>query len=315
MQCIQETIHTESKSEQKSSRLPQPKINERKLELMNSEDSLKWFGDWTNNLDELADKFAFAEPFEHVIIPNFLNLDYVEEIYEQYPTDIENWHKYFNPIEIKYANDTLETMPKPIQDLFYTLSTNQMLNIFNHISGSDDLDYDPYLHGSGIHAHPRYGRLGMHLDYEKHPVTGKGRRLNIILYLTKDWSEEWNGHTQLWDKNMEKCVVKSPVCFNTAIVFKTNEISWHGLPDKILCPEGMLRKTFAYYYMGSLKSNATDEKIGNDGTGYRTKATFVKRPEDPNLSEMEELYNIRPKRRITSEDMERIWPEWTPELF
>ena len=30
---------------------------------------------------------------------------------------------------------------------------------------------------------------------------------------------------------------------------------------------------------------------------------------------MKRLYEIRPNRRITEDDMKEIWPEWTPELF
>jgi hypothetical protein len=132
----------------------------------------------------------------------------------------------------------------------------------------------------------------------------------LILYLTKDWKEEWNGSTQLWDQGMNKCVVKSQVVFNTAIIFKTNETSWHGLPDKILCPEGTFRKTLAYYFVSSLESKASIDKIGNDGSGYRTKATFTKRPEDPYCEINNKLYKIRPYRLITEDDISTTSNEW-----
>jgi len=48
--------------------------------------------------------------------------------------------------------------------------------------------------------------------------------------------------------------------------------------------------------------------------GYRTKATFIKRPQDEYDDRMVKLYTIRPTRRITDEDMKLIWPEWTTEL-
>ena len=63
------------------------------------------------------------------------------------------------------------------------------------------------------------------------------------------------------------------------------------------------------------KNNSNESKIGNDGSGYRTKATFIKRPQDPEDERMEKLYEIRPHRRIEKEDMDKIWPDWTPELF
>ena len=122
--------------------------------------------------------------------------------------------------------------------------------------------------------------------------------------MNKDWKEEWNGDTQLWDKNMSKCIVKSHVKFNTAIIFKTNETSWHGLPDPIKCPKNIFRKSIAYYYISSLESKPDNFIIGNDGSGFRTKATFIKRPQDPPDELKEKLYKIRPIRLIQKEDLD-----------
>jgi hypothetical protein len=52
-----------------------------------------------------------------------------------------------------------------------------------------------------------------------------------------------------------------------------------------------------------VESLPEDNKIGNDGSGYRTKATFKKRPDDPHDELKEKLYNIRPFRLITKEDL------------
>jgi 3,5-epimerase/4-reductase len=269
-----------------------------------------YFGDWVNNIDDLSNKFISAEPFEHVIIPNFLNSEYAEEIYNKFPNDYTNWHKYCNPIEVKYAFDNINELTDPLKNIFYLLSTENIIDKISKLTNIDNLEYDEYLHGAGLHAHPRNGRLNMHLDYEKHPITGKQRRLNIILYMSKDWKEEWNGQTELWDKDMKECKIKSHVIFNSAILFKTNDISWHGLPEIIKCPDDIYRKSIAYYYVSNLENNNNNNKFGDDGTGYRTKATFIKRPSDQYDERMEKLYKIRPFRRIEQTDMDEIWPEW-----
>lgn len=276
----------------------------------------KYFGEWINDTKSLSMKYNSALPFEHIKIDNFLKEEYAEELFKHFPTDFENWHKYYNPLEVKYANDNINNMDKSIKDLFYLLSTDKLIKVFSEITGITDLEYDPYLHGAGLHAHPRHGRLNMHLDYEKHIILkNKQRRLNIILFLTKDWKEEWNGDNQLWDKDMKECIVKTYPKFNSALIFKTDELTWHGLPEKIMCPEGLYRKSLAYYYISPLVNKKNENKIGNDVSGYRTKATFIKRPTDPAYSQLDKLYNIRPYRRIKKEDMDEIWPEWTPELF
>ena len=268
-----------------------------------------YFGNWINDddfLKKMQYDFINAEPFEHIIVPNFLSNDYAELIYKNFPVDIENdnWYKYNNPIEYKYASDNLKLMPKPLEQIFYLLSCKEIIEVFSNISGINNLEYDPYLHGAGIHVLSTGGKLDIHLDYEKHPYLNKERRLNIILYMNKDWKEEWNGDTQLWDKNMSKCIVKSHVKFNTAIIFKTNETSWHGLPDPIKCPKNIFRKSIAYYYISSLESKPDNFIIGNDGSGFRTKATFIKRPQDPPDELKEKLYKIRPIRLIQKEDLD-----------
>ena len=294
-----------------------PKIDENTLEkysrIIENDDLTNFFGDWVNNIDQLKRSYVNSKPFSHIKISNFLNNDYAEEIFKKYPNDFENWHKYYNPLEVKYANDSINSFDKPIKDLFYFLSSKEIVNIFSEITNIKDLTFDPYLHGAGLHCHPRNGRLNMHLDYEKHPkLENMERRLNIILFLNKDWKEEWNGDNQLWDKDMKKCVVRSYPEFNRAIIFQTNDISWHGVPDKIMCPDNVFRKSLAYYYISPLVSESDESKFGNDGSGFRTKATFTKRPDDEYSDKMDKLFKIRPFRRIEPEDMNLIWPEWNP---
>ena len=77
-----------------------------------------------------------------------------------------------------------------------------------------------------------------------------------------------------------------------------------------MCPENIYRKTLAYYYVSPLVNIKDNNKVGTNSQGYRTKATFIKRPQDKYDEKMEKLYKIRPHRRITEEDMKEIFPEW-----
>ena len=271
-------------------------------------DSLSFFGDWVNHVDELKEQFKSASPFPFVVIPNFLNTEYAERVFEQFPTNVYDslWHKYNNPIEVKYAHDDVNLLPDDVKNYFYHLSSEKMVSVFSKLTGIEDLEYDEYLHGAGLHAHPRYGRLSVHLDYEKHPVSGKERRTNVILFMTKDWNPEWGGANELWDNTAQNCMVKNEVTFNAAVVFKTNDISWHGVPDIMKCPEDTFRKSMAFYYVSPLNAQKPEEE-------YRKKAKFVKRPFDVTTEGVDKLYEIRPNRRITQADMDLHAPEWRRE--
>lgn len=278
------------------------KIDNTYLEIIKNKKK-QYLGSWINNIDVLKEKFINAEPFEHVVIDNFLETSYAEKLYNSFPTNYKNWHKYLNPIEIKYTYDNINELNNELKDYFYYLSTDETIDIFRKLTNIDNLTYDEYLHGAGLHCHPKNGRLNIHLDYEKHPHSGKERRINVIYFLNKEWLPEWNGQNELWDKDITKCITKTDIKFNRAIIFKTNDISWHGLPEKINCPEDIFRKSLAYYYVSPLNSKKPEEL-------YRKKARYVKRPNDDYDENLEQLYKIRPYRRITKEDMDKYFPNW-----
>ena len=133
------------------------------------------FGRWFNEQIDLE-----TNPFPYVIIPEFINTEYYNQIESKIPSEPnEKWWKYENPLEVKYALDNLELMDSVISNIFYALSHDNTIDKFKKIFNIPDLEYDPYCHGAGLHMHPRYGRLNMHIDYEIHPISNKQRRLNI----------------------------------------------------------------------------------------------------------------------------------------
>jgi len=286
-------------------------MNNKKIDLnylkdineINKETIIKKFGDWTSKIDELKTAFLSGEPFEHIVIDNFLSDEYAEEIYNSFPTNYEEWYKYINPLEVKFAYDNINSLDKTLKNYFYYLSSKHIIDLIKEITDIKTIELDEYLHGAGLHSHPKHGRLNVHLDYEKHPISGKERRINIIYFSTKNWDPSWNGANELWDKDVTKCVKKTDVKFNRAIIFKTNEISWHGLHAKIDCPYDIYRKSLAYYYVSELDTQKPESE-------YRKKAKFVKGPNDKYCEKMEKLYKIRENRLITNDDLKEIMPEW-----
>lgn len=284
-------------------------LDDEYLKFINTEDPNLIFGSWINDIDYFAKKFKENNE-RYVIIPNFLNDNIIKEVNKSFPKVDESWYKYWNPIEVKFANDKINSFPIVIKNIFYFLSSESIREKISKLCNIINLETDPYLNGAGLHAYPRYGRLNLHLDYEKHPIINKQRRVNIILYLSKNWKSKWNGHTDLYDDKCENLIVKSPVIFNQAIIFKTNENSWHGLPEKIQCPLDTYRKSLAFYYISDLENIPNINKKGANDTGYRTKAVFVQKPTEKYDIRIQKLLAIRPYRRLTKKDLEEIWPEW-----
>ncbi len=56
------------------------------------------------------------------------------------------------------------------------------------------------------------------------------RRVNVLVYLNKDWKAEWGGALELWDKQMKACEESVVPVFNRCVIFNTDADSYHGHP-------------------------------------------------------------------------------------
>jgi Rps23 Pro-64 3,4-dihydroxylase Tpa1-like proline 4-hydroxylase len=122
----------------------------------------------------------------------------------------------------------------------------QFLQILTGIK--EPLIGDPYLAGGGMHEIKKGGFLKVHADFNKHPELKLDRRINVLVYLNKDWKEEYGGYFELWDKSMSNCEKKIAPIFNKMVIFSTTDYSYHGHPDPLTCPEDRSRKSLALYY-------------------------------------------------------------------
>lgn len=264
-----------------------------------------YFGDWCRNPEKLESEFQSALPYSHVVIDNFFNEKVAQECMNVFPDKTDScWSKYNNPIERKLACNNIKLIPSAIQDILYVLNTQEFVEKVMKITGIQNLEIDPYLHGGGIHSHPDEGHLDMHLDYSIHPVSKKERRLNLIIYLNQEWEEIYGGDLQMWDKNMKKCIKSIYPKYNRAILFQTSDLSYHGIPNGIHCPKHLSRNSIAVYYVSEPRLNVM----------HRPKAKYVGLPNEKNAEALNKLRKIREKRLVTKEDIENIgltqneWP-------
>lgn len=249
-------------------------------------------GDWIVQGD-----FRSALPFPHVIIDNMFRDDIVSSLLKEFgdPTKDSLWTRYWNPIEKKYALNDFTNRPTTAS-VFEFLQTEEFVKKIADIISIPLLQNDPYLHGAGLHYHPRGGKLDMHLDYSVHPISGLERRVNLIVYLNETWEESWGGELELWNSEFTHCVKKILPTRNRAILFQTSDISYHGIPHPIMCPDTTGRRSLALYYM----SPPTEQNE------QRLKAVFRPLPNTNVSDEMRKLYEIRKTRNITEKDLQEL---------
>lgn len=211
-------------------------------------------------LNEIKQDFQSKKPFRYTSFENFFNPQAAEAILREYPSIEEGaWDgtTYINQKnkfqKTKFDKDSL------FDKVFRELNSTVFTNWLSRVSGIQELKGDPELFGGGLHQSVKGAFLNVHVDYNLHPTTRQHRRLNVLVYMNKDWREEYEGHVELWDLTGEKQVLLDSIAplFNRCVIFETNEISFHGHPRPLNTPRGVSRKSLATYYY-------SEERPGNE---------------------------------------------------
>lgn len=196
--------------------------------------------------ESLKSSYEFALPFPHIVMENFIKLDLLKAVVNEFP-DRHVMTKR-SSLEIKRASKGMRALTPSAANLTAYLHSEMMLEWLNDLTGiREPLIPDPYLVGGGYHQSEKGDVLKVHSDFNKHPYVGLDRRLNLLIYLNENWKDDWGGALQLFDREMKSGQTIFPR-FNTAVLFTTTSFSYHGFPDHMDCPENRSRQSLAYYY-------------------------------------------------------------------
>jgi hypothetical protein len=202
--------------------------------------------EWINPAAEL---FATNNPFPHIVIDNFLPEETLNEVLNQFDNyKKEDWFKFDGQYELKLASKKEIYIPQFIRHVLHELNSGYVLDWLSALTGVPRLVADTRLYGGGMHNIERGGKLGVHIDFNIENRTMLHRQLNLLLYLNKDWQDEWGGHLELWNADKTQCVQKIAPIFNRCVIFNTNGKPWHGHPHPLNTPDGITRKSLALYY-------------------------------------------------------------------
>jgi hypothetical protein len=196
-----------------------------------------------------ADGYRTARPFPHVVIDDFLPPDVLDAVLDEFPTpgDVE-WWRFDSGTEKKLASTSPEVMGLVTRQVLAELNGATAIDFLRVLTGIEGLVPDPHLFGGGLHQIERGGFLEVHADFNLHPLTGLERRLNLLLYLNRDWDPAWGGALELWNHDMTRCEASIDPVFNRCVVFSTTARSYHGHPKVLACPDTVTRKSLALYY-------------------------------------------------------------------
>lgn len=195
--------------------------------------------------------YQSGKPYPHIVIKNYFDQNFLSKVLDEFPnlSKISSSKNYNNKNEIKFSNNKKKNFKKNTKILFKFLNSKLFLNFVQNLASiNEKLLPDFELNGGGLHEIKRGGVLKIHTDFNKHPYKNIDRRINVLIYLNKQWKKNYGGNLELWNKSMKKCVKKIAPNFNTMVIFSTNDFTNHGHPNPLKCPETISRKSIATYY-------------------------------------------------------------------
>ena len=199
-----------------------------------------------------ANEFKSADPFPHCYLDNFFDNEVLNELITEFP-DITDpiWEASSQEgIQVKLrSNWQSESDIRPVtKSVVHFLNSGAVMKQLSRLTGIEKLISDPYYTGGGLNCTKRDGLLDVHADGNWHHAMGVHRRLNVILYLNKDWNLNWGGALELWDDSLSECVKSIDPVGNRLVVFETHDRTFHGHPNPLNCPPDESRKSLILYY-------------------------------------------------------------------
>lgn len=192
-----------------------------------------------SKLEELSLQFQEAVPFPHVIIDGFLDESLADKLIRDFPeiSKMYRSHHYLfaNKYELSFWNKTSNSFELLHQELI----SNKFQSFIRKIS-NENLFMPSDIYGD-LHQGTNGGFLDMHVDFNIHPNCETWlHRLNVIIYLNKDWKKAYGGELQLRD-GLEGNIYEIPPLFNRCVIFRSDDTSYHGYKQLSL-PRDVTRK-------------------------------------------------------------------------
>ncbi|MBE8474525.1 2OG-Fe(II) oxygenase [Streptomyces justiciae] len=220
--------------------------------------------------DQHRDAFRNARPFPHVVLNDFLPNSVLDKVVAEFPEPGSTpWKRFDKATSKKLASEGDAFFGEFTRHVLTQFNSATFLGFLEDLTGIDGLVGDPYFEGGGLHQIERGGFLKVHADFNRHEKLRLDRRLNVLVYLNKDWEESYGGALELWNREMTRAEKRIFPVFNRFMVFATTDFAYHGHPEPLACPPDRTRRSMALYYYTN--GRPTQEQSSGHSTLYQAR--------------------------------------------
>lgn len=130
--------------------------------------------------------------------------------------------------ERKYTSKAFDRFHPLMADITFAVQDPRVVAVVERITGIRDQQPDAKLYAGGLSAMVKGHFLGPHIDNSHEGSRQQYRTLNLLYYVSPDWSLEKGGNLELWDRGVrQRTTIVSR--FNRLALMETTPTSWHSV--------------------------------------------------------------------------------------
>ena len=205
------------------------------LKLMQEKEVLKY--DFKSRRKEIG--YFFIDD----LLPNELALN----IYTKFPSTDKAVRKK-NLREFKFTAYQMDHYDSLLEELIYAFQDEKVIQLISEICDLEEVYGDENLYAGGLSLMEKDNFLNPHLDNSHDKDRERWRVLNLLYYVTPNWTKENGGNLEVWPNGLKQVQTTIESKFNRLVVMTTHQKSWHSV-SKVLKED--IRRCVSNYYFSN----------------------------------------------------------------
>lgn len=182
--------------------------------------------------DALRNQWKSSGPINYFVLDDLLPVQWARQIHSAFP-DAATMLLKKSLREQKYVAAQMDRYPAILEESIYAFQTAEVIRDTHEITGLDGLESDEQLYAGGI-SMMTYGHfLNPHIDNSHDKFRRRYRVLNLLYYVSPDWSHADGCNLELWPAGPRGTSVTIDSRFNRLVAMITHQASWHSVSPNL----------------------------------------------------------------------------------
>lgn len=180
------------------------------------------------NLPQLKKDYSNSGPIKYFSIDDILPEDVAQSIRNAFPRG-ESMKIKRSLRELKFIAAQMDEYNPLLEEAIFSFQDPRIVELVGEITSLNGLEPDEHLYAGGISMMVKGHFLNPHVDNSHDKARERYRVLNLLYYVSPEWSLQNGGNLELWPDGPEGEPLTIESKFNRLAVMVTHKTSWHSV--------------------------------------------------------------------------------------